>query len=112
MNNQDVNFFCDLTALSQQEREEFAQVTEALFASVQETRELENGFAFRFLNQPGQLEQIAKFVERESQCCPFLEFTLEVASSKGPVWLHITGAEGVKSFLLAELGQLQNVEKL
>jgi len=112
MNTQETNFICDLTVLNQEERERFVSVTDSLFAAVQETRELENGFAFRFLNQPGQLVQIAEFIERESQCCPFLKFNLEVEPNSGQVWLHIDGETGTKKFLRAELDQIQNPERL
>jgi hypothetical protein len=111
MKTQETDFACNLTVLDKQEREQFASITDALFAAVQETRELENGFAFRFTNQPGQLVQIAKFIERESRCCPFLEFTLKVEPSAGPAWLSITGAEGAKEFLQAELTQIQSLER-
>jgi len=111
MNTQETDFVCDLTVLNESEREEFASVTESLFSAMQETRELENGFAFRFLNQPGQLVQITEFIERESQCCPFLNFTLEVEPSSGPLWLHISGEEGTKEFLRAELDQIQSPER-
>jgi hypothetical protein len=111
MKTEETDFICNLTVLGETEREQFASVTDSLFAAVQETRELDNGFAFRFLNQPEQLVQIAQFIERESRCCPFLEFTLEVTPSAGPVWLHITGAEGTKAFLLAELTQIKNMER-
>ena len=106
-----MNFICDLTVLDKHEREQFASVTDALFAAVQETRELENGFAFRFLNQLDQLVQIAKFVECESRCCSFLHFSLEVEPASGPVWLQITGAEGTKQFLGAESEQIRSLEK-
>ena len=108
---QETDFVCNLTVLDEHEREQFVSVADALFAAVQETRELENGFAFRFLNQPNQLVQIAKFVERESQCCSFLHFNLEVKPASGPVWLHIIGAKGTKQFLGAKLEQIQNLEK-
>jgi hypothetical protein len=110
MKTQETDFVCNLTVLSEQEREQFASVTDALFANVQETRELENGFAFRFYNQPGQLVWITKFIERESQCCSFLHFKLEVEPTGSPVWLHITGGDGTKEFLLAELDQIRNLE--
>jgi len=110
MKSQETDFACDLTVLDEQEREQFASDTEAIFAAMQEMRELENGFAFRFLNHPGQLVQVAKFIERESQCCPFLHFNLEVEPSDGPVWLQVNGAEGTKDFLRAELEQIQTLE--
>ena len=108
---QDKIFACNLDVLSDTEKEQFASVTESLFAVVQETNELENGFAFRFIKQPEQLLQIAQFIERESQCCSFLKFTLEVEPSSGPVWLCISGEAGVKEFLRAELDQIQYSER-
>ena len=108
---QDKSFACNLTVLREGEREQFVSVTESLFAAVQESHELENGFAFRFLNQPDQLTQIAQFIEREGQCCPFLKFTLEVEPFSGPVWMRITGEPGVKEFLSAELDQFRNTER-
>jgi hypothetical protein len=111
MNTRATNFVCDLTVLTKEEREQFSSVTDSLFAVVQETRELENGFAFRFLNQSGQLVQIAQFIERESQCCPFLKFDLEVEHSSGPIWLKINGEPGTKEFLRAELKQIQTPER-
>lgn len=107
MKTQETDFACNLIVLDEQEREQFASLTDDLFAAVQETRELENGFAFRFFNRSEQLVQIAKFIERESRCCPFLGFTLEIEPSAGPVWLYITGAEGTRAFLLAELDQIE-----
>jgi hypothetical protein len=112
MKTKQTDFACNLTVLSDSERDQFASLTDALFAAAQETRELGNGFAFRFLNQPEKLAQIAKFIERESRCCPFLEFTLEVSHFSGPVWLYISGAEGTKRFLQAELEQIQKLEPL
>ena len=111
MKTQITDFACNLNVLSEQEREQFTSVSNSIFAAVQETRELENGFAFRFLNRPDQLLQIAKFIERESLCCSFLSFTLEVEASSGPIWLQITGEEGTKKFLAAELDQIQYLER-
>ncbi|MGB7874363.1 MAG: hypothetical protein WBL25_08250 [Anaerolineales bacterium] len=108
---QDTGFVCNLTVLSKGERELLASVTDSLFASVQETRELENGFAFRFNNQPDQLVQIANFIERESRCCSFLHFNLDVEPSSGPLWLRISGEAGTKTFLRAELAQLKKPER-
>jgi len=41
MKNQETDFVCNLTVLSEAEREQFASVTDSLFEAVQETRELE-----------------------------------------------------------------------
>jgi hypothetical protein len=46
----------------------------------------------------------AEFMTLERLCCPFLTLTLEVERERGPLWLTLTGREGVKPFLQAELG--------
>jgi hypothetical protein len=38
------------------------------------------------------------------RCCPFLAFRLEAGRENGPLWLNLTGREGVKQFLKIELG--------
>ena len=39
----------------------------------------------------------------ERLCCPFITFELHIAPNRGPVLLRLTGAEGVKDFIRAEL---------
>jgi hypothetical protein len=69
--------------------------------AVQEIRELPDGLSFRF--RADEYDAVTEFVGRERLCCPFLTFTLDVAPNRGPVWLRLTGPEGVKAFLRAEL---------
>ena len=70
--------------------------------AVEDITELPDGLAFRF--PPGEYDAVTEFVGRERLCCPFLTFTLEVAPDQGPLTLTLTGAEGVKDFIRAELG--------
>jgi hypothetical protein len=44
-----------------------------------------------------------RFVSNERLCCPFLEFGITIAPANGPVWLRLTGPEGTRAFLEAEL---------
>ncbi|HEY0738699.1 MAG TPA: hypothetical protein VGD69_27520 [Herpetosiphonaceae bacterium] len=98
-------FACDLTALSEEQRTTHQAVAIQLFGSLlRETRELPDGFAYRFDAEHYQL--VAAFIANERQCCPFFAFTLEVAPHGGPVWLQLTAEGDVKPFLRAELGQL------
>jgi len=46
---------------------------------------------------------IAKFIENERLCCPFFNFGLEVQPNSGPLWLRLTGNDGVKEMLQATL---------
>jgi hypothetical protein len=70
---------------------------------VQETREVANGYAFRYPADEPVLLLLAEFISLESRCCPFLDFTLEVDTRLDPAWLTLTGPEGVKESLLLEL---------
>lgn len=97
-------FVCDLTALNAEERKRYQVVLEKLQDSVQEVREVANGYAFRHPAHVSVLLLLAEFIRLERRCCPFLEFTLNVETEHGPAWLTLTGPEGVKEFLRAELG--------
>jgi len=93
-------FSCNLTVLSEEDVASYQKLTRSLLAAVQETAELPDGYAFRFT--PEALLSAAQWVAFESKCCPFFAFDIEVASYTGPLWLRITGADGVKEFIRAE----------
>ena len=94
---------CNLTALNAEQRERHRVVLEQLGQMSQEVREVAKGYAFRFLAEIAVLLLLAEFIALEHRCCPFLEFTLEIKTEHGPAWLTVTGPEGVKEFLRAEL---------
>lgn len=97
---------CSLTALSPAERKRHGEVTRQMRASVQEVRELPDGYAFRLPANETSIRETAEWIAMERLCCPFLGFNLEVSREGGPLWLHLTGRagrEGVKLFLKAEL---------
>ena len=75
----------DLTALNPEQRE---------------IREVSNGYTFRY-PMDGSILSL--------RCCPFLNFALDVKTERGPVWLTLTGPEGVKEFLRAELSLDENL---
>ena len=90
---------CDLTAIPASAREEHVLTAPQLFRLAQEVQELPDGFAIRFLHSPGRFMQMATFVENERLCCPFFNFELDVEPNNGPLWLRLTGQEGVKELL-------------
>ena len=62
---------------------------------------LPNGYAVRF---PGDaLDAVARFVTNERKCCPFMNFELTFGPESAPLWLRMTGPEGTKDVLDAEL---------
>jgi hypothetical protein len=102
---------CDLTAIPPDERERHAEVTRRLFAATIEAREEPAGFAFRLPPEPALLLLAAEFVARESRCCPFFGFGIELAPAGGPLWLRLSGGAEVKAFARAEFGSLLPAER-
>ena len=95
---------CDLTAMDAEQRARHRVVAQHLHGAVQEVRELSDGYALRFSVAPSTVLLAAEFITLERLCCPFLALALEVECERGPLWLKLTGREGVKPFLRAELG--------
>ena len=95
---------CDLTGLTAEQRERRGTLAkDHLALAREELRELPDGYAFRF---PAELElslKLTEFITLERRCCPFLTLVLEFEREDGPLWLKVTGGEGVKEFLQAEL---------
>jgi hypothetical protein len=108
-NSQTPYFYCDMKAIPPAERKQHEAITKELFRAVQATRELPNGYAFQFPNSKGVLIKIAEFIDRERLCCPFFSFAIEVEPEVGPIWLKLTGREGIKAFIQAEIGEALNI---
>lgn len=100
---------CDMSAIEPGERARHVASAGELFRAVEEIRELPEGYAFRLPKDSDTLRKAAEFVSLERLCCPFLGFTLELEPEGGPVWLRLTGHEGVKEFIREEVGGLLGV---
>lgn len=97
---------CDMTAIPAEQRPVHLAANRELFLHIQETRELSNGYQFRFDAEPDVIRRLAEFVSLEKLCCPFLSFAIEVHAEHGPIWLRLTGREGVKEFIREEISGL------
>jgi hypothetical protein len=97
-------FACSLTALSAAERARHKEVSSQLHAAVTETRELPNGYAFRLSGERRSLTMVSEWVSLERLCCPFFTFQIEAGAEAQPIWLRMTGREGVKQFMQSEFG--------
>lgn len=98
-------FACDMTAIAAAERSVHIATIEKLFRSVRSRRELSDGYAFELPNESDTLLTAAQFIVNERLCCPFFDFALEIEREVGAVWLSLKGRDGVKPFILAEVGQ-------
>jgi hypothetical protein len=94
---------CDMTALDASQRERQQALMKTFHASIQETEEIEDGYAFRLQGDAETILAAAEFITIERLCCPFLTFELAVGTPDDSVWLRIRGATGVKEFIKAEL---------
>ena len=94
---------CDMTAIPAEQRPLHLAQSRELFSEIEETRELSDGYEFRFADGPNVLKRLVDFVSLEKLCCPFLNFAIEIEAESGPVWLRLTGREGVKEFIQEEV---------
>jgi hypothetical protein len=104
MSEKESPFACDMTAIAADQRDAHLGTINKLFQAVQSMRELPNGYSFRLPNESYVLLTAAEFIALERRCCPFFGFSLEIEREGGAVWLSLTGREGVKPFILAEIG--------
>ena len=97
-------FACDMSAIASDRRGAHLATINKLFRAVEGIRELPNGYSVRLPNDSDVLLTAAKFMAVERLCCPFFDFSLEIEREGGAVWLSLTGREGVKPFIMAEIG--------
>ena len=102
-------FACVMSVIDADKREPHLANARALFKRIQEIRELDNGFAFRLGDSPDLLAKLGEFIALERLCCPFFGFAIEVEPEGGAVWLKLTGREGVKPFIKAEISEILGV---
>ena len=93
---------CMMDAIPAEERATHRALIVQLFEEAAlERLKTPSGYAFRF--EPDELPSIARFIDSERLCCPFLEITFTVPPSGGPIWLRFAGPGGTREFLDAEL---------
>lgn len=88
---------CRLTEPELQERR--SKLLQKARAVVEEVRETDYGYAYRFPSDGIWIAELANLITFEHQCCPFLRFRLIVEPGDGPLWLELTGPDGTKEFL-------------
>jgi hypothetical protein len=88
MTDPDIPIAC---TLSQQQFKERKDLMQRVAKEATERRNLPNGVGLSFKPVSGRVTELAKLVDVERACCPFLSFRIE-APAGGPVWLELTGA--------------------
>ena len=73
-----------------------------LFQKATQMESLDNGYAFKFPGDAETTQLLFDFVAVERECCAFFKFELTFEPQKGPVWLTVSGGDGVKAFIELE----------
>ena len=79
----ETGFYCNLNALTGEERKQYPVLARQLLAAGREVSELPNGYAFRLAAESVSLPDIAHWMSLERKCCPFFDFQLEVSRDNG-----------------------------
>jgi hypothetical protein len=99
-----VVFACDMKAMTPAQRKRHSEVlSPALKSAKLNTSERPDGYAFQFTSDPKTFATLSEWIGNERLCCPFFEFDIHVGDNSAPMVLRITGPDGVKQFIKAEL---------
>jgi hypothetical protein len=102
-----VVFACNMKAMSPEERKRQSEVlSPGLRASKLSSKELADGYEFQFPSDAKTYQMAAEWIGNERLCCPFFDFDLRVGDASAPMSLKISGPEGVKQFIRAELAAM------
>lgn len=94
------HFACNAAALAPAERLRHQELSKTLLGAVLEKVELKDGYGLRLAAE--HFMNAAEWVSLERRCCPFFTFVLEQGRDQGPLWLRMTGSEGIKPFIRIE----------
>jgi hypothetical protein len=98
----DSPFICNMNALSIAQRERYKELIQKLNENLQTTKELNDGYAFRYKAESQLIQDVAEFIVYERLCCPFFDFELAVEQDSNRLWLRLRGQEGIKEFIRYE----------
>ena len=101
-------FYCDREAIKPGQRKRKGDLDKTLLSLRQETRELPDGFEFRFQNDPETFKTASDWASLERLCCPFFDIDLRMDREKGKFWLRLSGRGGVKQFIRGEFSSWVN----
>ena len=95
-------FYCNIKALTPEERARHKQLTEKLMTMRKEIVETAKGYEFQFSPKSVSLAELAEWVSAESKCCPFFDFHVDLESEGSLLCLRLTGENGIKPFIREE----------
>jgi hypothetical protein len=97
-------FFCDMTALTSEQRARHHELAALLQSSLASIRELPDGYDFEFPWEAATYAALAEITPMEHACCPFFDIGIRIESESKKLYWRLTGREGIKPFIRAEFG--------
>jgi hypothetical protein len=88
---------CTLTDSELRERRR--TILESVRSAALDVTPLPLGYSYRFNPTSDVLAQLARLVNLERQCCPFLTFRITVDAGQQPLRLDITGPPEAKALI-------------
>jgi hypothetical protein len=95
-------FYCNIKALTLKERAVHMLATQKLKARHTQVIETDKGYELQFSPADVSVTEVAEWVRRESKCCPFFDFHIDLENEGKLVCLRLTGREGIKAFIRSE----------
>ena len=96
-------FACNRLALTPEQRKRhFDELGPQLLSLRKDVRELPNGYEFELPADFKTVQLVAEWAAGERACCPFFDIEMRLEREGGPLWLRLTGREGVKQFIHAD----------
>jgi hypothetical protein len=92
---------CTPDAIPAAEREPHLAHAHALLTRATERIEEADGLTLRY--EADDLLPVARFVENERRCCPFLRFSIDLEPAGGALRLRMQGPPGTREILEAGL---------
>lgn len=99
----DVPIACNAAALTTTERTESLALQKQLFAAVIHRDEQRDGFVLEIDEQRVAFGSLARWVELERRCCPFLEFAIVVERNHAATRLYLRGSPAAKELIRGEI---------
>ena len=98
-------YYCRVKALDKAEWTRLHALAANLGGARTESKELPDGYAFRFRSDQVTLGELGEWTGYLHRCCTFLDYEIAVQRD-GSLWVNIKGGEAAKPFIRSEFARL------
>jgi hypothetical protein len=95
--------YCNMGVFSPAGLKRFHELVERMVAATGESRELDNGYLFKF---DASYQESGEWLDGVRRCCPTIAFQVNFTPHTGPAELRVTGDNEAKVFIREEFHRL------